>query len=687
MIHKRTNRLIPIQSSAFAMVALVVAAHSACAQTVPVGKPVQPVSTQAADAGLVAKPGRLQIAQGATGDPVSGTSGSPASTSGNPVPQSPSSPLRGSTGTRTSTSGEQVPQTPAGRLELPPDLTGPIEQPASDNTAVPRELLLPREEAIESTQRRRDFKLIDTQAAEFRERFLQAEAIELRIPMPEEMIPLGGKLPPIRLEARYTRPISLNDCVDYALDHNLAIRIQASETDSRKWLYYGALGRYLPDIFLNYRQEYLKGSRLIGGIIPVNFNTPNVTTTAGFNFYGFRGGAVTFGALSNLHTYKAAKQQLYSTVNDSLLDVTRSYYLMVRNEALLEIQTRAVDVSQAQVDLNQQLENAGTGTRFQVLQSETQLARDQQALLTQQVSLRRAAIDLGTTLNLDTNVNLLSVESQVKKVRLIDPNVDINRLMGLAVENRPELKQFEHLRIAAKRNVQVAAAPLYPQLNFFASATGSGATLGKSIVYSEPTFNQVALAGPPQALPVIRTGGPSFAVDNSSLGFGQTPGSTLVLPSGSEFIPPSPVNRQVRASFNIGFQVDWNFEGAGAVNVANIQSARALARKALLQSNQEMMTVYQEVRTSYLTSQTAERQIEVATKEVISSAEQLRLARVRLANGVGTNIDVINAQRDFTGALVNKADAIITFNIAQAQLLRDIGMIGRQTLTTGRLVR
>jgi outer membrane protein TolC len=395
-----------------------------------------------------------------------------------------------------------------------------------------------------------------------------------------------------------------------------------------------------------------------------------------------------FGMLANKHYYRAAKQQLFSTTNDELLAVTRGYYEMVRNEALLEIQTRAVDVSQAQVNLNQQLERAGTGTRFQVLQSETQLARDQQSLLTQEVSLRRAAINLGTILNLDTDVNLLSVESQVRKVRLIDANVDINRLIGLAVQNRPELKQFEHLRLAAKRNIQVAAAPLYPQLNFFGNATGSGATLGKSIVYTQPSFNTVPLAGQPLTNPIIRTGnGPTFAVDNSSLGFGQTPGSSLVLPTGSEFVPPTPTNRQVRASYNLGFQVDWNFEGAGTVAAANIQSSRALARRALLESNQQLMLVLQQVRDSYLTSQTAERQIEVATKEVISAAEELRLARVRLANGVGTNIDVINGQRDFTSALVNKADAIIAFNIAQAQLLRDIGLIGRQTLTSGRLVR
>jgi outer membrane protein TolC len=128
---------------------------------------------------------------------------------------------------------------------------------------------------------------------------------------------------------------------------------------------------------------------LIGGTIPVSFGNPFATATAGFRYYGFRGGSVMFGSLANMHNYRASKQGLRASINDTLLNVTKLYYNLVQNQALLQIQTRAVDVSKAQVLLNQQLERAGTGTRFQVLQSETQLARDEQALLTQEVDLWR----------------------------------------------------------------------------------------------------------------------------------------------------------------------------------------------------------------------------------------------------------------------------------------------------------
>lgn len=569
-------------------------------------------------------------------------------------------------------------------------LTDTLKEKTDDKTGLPRDTK-PVKKGITPDVRKQDFDVINTQAQKFRKRFLKGEAIELRLPMPDQLLPLGGKLPPIRLEASFTRPVSLKDVVDYAIDHNLDIRISKADKDSQKYLFYGSVGRFLPNIDMSYRWEHLQGARLVGGVIPVTFDTPNINTTAGFTLFGFRGGSVLYGALQSLHSYRASQQNVKGTINDVLLAVTRTYYEMVRNEALLEIQTRAVEVSQAQVDLNTQLENAGTGTKFQILQSETQLARDQQNLLTQEVDLRSSAINLATTLNLNAAVNLLSVENQVRKHRLVDPNIGINRLIAIAIKNRPELKKFEHLRIAAKRNIQVQAAPLYPKFSFFGNVAGSGATLTRQYTLSDPTFETVAV-GPPAvapAGPIIGTNGlPTFAADGATLGFGGGggPGSGR-LAAAQVLIPPSRVNRQIRKSFTIGFQFDWNFEALGVPDFANVASAKALARKAMLESNKQLMTVLKEVRESYLASETAERQIEVATKEVISSAEQLRLSRVRLANGVGTNIDVINAQRDFTNALVNKAEAIVAFNIAQAQLLRDMGVISRQTLVSGKIVR
>ncbi len=529
-----------------------------------------------------------------------------------------------------------------------------------------------------------DKEVIDADNKAFDQQFLLGESIELKMPKASELLPLGNKLPPIRLEANYTEPISLKDAVSYAISNNLAIRISYANKEQQKWNLAGTMSGFLPNIILNGQDQYLQGSTLIGGIIPTTFKTPNVSAQAGVQWFGFQGGSVLFGTLSSLHNYRAAKAQVTGTINDTLLAVARGYYNLVNNQALLQIQTKAVDVSRAQVTLNQQLESAGTGTKFQVLQSETQLARDEQNLLIQEVALRTSSIDLATVLNLNAAVNFLSVESSVKKVRLIDPSVDINRLIALAILNRPELKQYEQLRIAARRQIQIAAAPLYPQLQFYGNILGNGATFGKTYNFVPGSFSAVPLDAP-AAGSVISTK-PFLATPTATAG---VPTSTAgpVVAAGEQFTPSQYSSRQMRKSYSIGYRMDWNFPGLGLGSLTSIEAARHNARIALLNSNQSLINVLQQVRESYLNSQTAERQIEVADKAVISSTEELRLARVRLANGVGTNIDVINAQRDFITALVNKANAIITFNLAQVQLLHDTGLISVETLTSGRLVR
>ncbi len=522
------------------------------------------------------------------------------------------------------------------------------------------------------------------------------EDILLKLPSRSELMPVGANLPVIRLEASYNQPISLKDVVNFAALYNLQIGISAEQMQSQKWLLVGALGRYAPDALMSYRTQFLAGSTLVSGIIPVSFATPNVNANAGYRFYGFQGGRVLFGALQSKHNFLASKSALRGTINDVLLLVTRQYYDLVRAQSFLEIRVRAVETSRAQLTLNKQLENAGTGTYFNVLQADTQLAQDELNLLRQEVAFRTAAIALAKTLNLDMSANLMTIDTKVRKVRLVDPSLDINALMRIAIKYRPELKQYEELRLAARRNIQVQAAPLYPQMQFFGSYTGNGATLGPGYRVQPGSFSVVPLTSlgalgsatggaTGAALGGVSTSsgaGPGFAA-GAATGLGPSP----VFAAGEVFNPPRIVKRQMRKSYNIGIEVDWNYFNCGIPDVGNVQSARHIARQALLQANQQFLNVLEQVRTSYLNSLISEREVDVTSRAVASSSEQLRLARVRLANGVGTNIDVLQAQQVWTNSLINKADAILRFNTAQAQLLHDIGIISTDTLTSGRLAK
>lgn len=496
------------------------------------------------------------------------------------------------------------------------------------------------------------------------------EESDLKLPSAADLMPLSKNMPTIRLEAVYNQPVALKDVINFVVLHNLAIGVSTEQMKSQKWLLVGALGKFLPNSVLSYRDLFQAGSTLVGGIIPTNFATPFVTAQAGFQYFGFQGGSVMFGSLLQKHNYMAAKASLGATTNDALNTCAKQYYDLVRAQAFLEIRVRAVETSRAQLVLNQQLERAGTGTYFNVLQADTQLATDEQNLLNQEVTFRTAAINLANTLNLDLGANLMSVDSKVRKVRLIDPSMDINSLLRLAVKYRPELKQYEQLRLAARRQIQVSAAPLYPTFQFYGNYFGNGATLGPGYRVRPGSVS----VGPGSVNNFDQISSPQFGQSTTTPVIGTT-------------TPATEVKRQMRKSYNIGIEVDWNYFNLGVPNVANIQSAKHLARAAMLTANQQFMNVLTQVRTSYLASLVAEKQIDVTTRAVASSSEQLRLARVRLANGVGTNIDVLQAQQVWTQSLINRADAILTFNQAQVQLLRDIGAISVDSLTSGRLTK
>jgi outer membrane protein TolC len=335
------------------------------------------------------------------------------------------------------------------------------------------------------------------------------------------------------------------------------------------------------------------------------------------------------------------------------------------NEALLQIHIKTVETGQALLLVNQDMYANGVNTMMDVLQAKTQLSKDRQALIKQQVDRRQAAIKLATIINEDSGRDLSLGNPHILKVRLIDKSLTIKELLQISLDNRPELKRFEELRLAAIESIKVNKAPLLPQI------TASGATVG--------TFARIFNQSQGQQTPFSTAGG---------VGAGAVSTGSSSLPVNTSSSSSSEERHDAgRSLFFLGVDMQWQLGGMGLTAAAKVQSARYEARRRQLQFLRSLNNVYKEVRDSYLSSMEAECLIAETTDTVNSSREQLRVAKDRLVNGVGTNLDVINAERDYTSALVDKANAIVQFNTAQCQLLRDIGKISVSTLVANTPMR
>jgi OMF family outer membrane factor len=371
----------------------------------------------------------------------------------------------------------------------------------------------------------------------------------------------------------------------------------------------------------------------------------------------FDGGNTIFGAKQAKHIYLAHRYDVQRTINDELLDGAHLYYDLVLQEVLLQIRIKAVETSEALYQKNAIQYKYGANTQLDLLQAETQLADDKQKLISQQIARRKAAVKLATSLNANLDDDLVVSDRLVSPSRLIDDDIRVNELVQIAIDNRPELKKWEQQRLAAKAAIKLAYAPLLPTI----AGTGALATTGAKVV------------------PVNA----AQASSSASTG-GLAPGSFSTNANTSTATGGLNASRKFNLAeiFMIGLSVQWNVGGLGYTDANKIKQARMEARKTQLEFARDLQWVCKDVRDSYLSSIDAKNLIGATTAAVNSSRQQLKVAVIRLDEGVGTDLEVVNSQRSYTNALIEKAKAIVQFNEAQADLLRAMGKISVDTLTS-----
>lgn len=307
-------------------------------------------------------------------------------------------------------------------------------------------------------------------------------AVEMVRPPLKALISTQDNLNPFSFDAEYTGAVTLEEVLKTALGQNLEIANNFAAERIQKYNYLAAASEFLPDLRGGYSLYGLNGAipgALFGGSTGASqsIKLPHhiQLLSAGFNYNAYQGGSVLFGTLEQKHRLKANRALLKGTANDVLLQAAQLYYNLLLNEALLDIRNRAVAISIEQLRINTAQEKAGAATGLDVLQSQAQLASDQQNLVDQQQTRRHSSLQLAHLLNSSFAQDIVSTETTLKKRRVVPKKLPIADLLKIAIDNRPELKQYEELRLAAKKAIVVAAAPLQPTAALAGNVYGVGA--------------------------------------------------------------------------------------------------------------------------------------------------------------------------------------------------------------------
>jgi multidrug efflux system outer membrane protein len=112
---------------------------------------------------------------------------------------------------------------------------------------------------------------------------------------------------------------------------------------------------------------------------------------------------------------------------------------------------------------------------------------------------------------------------------------------------------------------------------------------------------------------------------------------------------------------------------AGGRFEARTAAAEARERAALAQYLQAIRAAFGEVRTALAVQQRSLESFDAESKREAALAESLRLARLRYASGVASQLDVIDAERGLLAARIARIEALRAHRAAIADLFRALG--------------
>ncbi|VAW18802.1 putative outer membrane efflux protein [hydrothermal vent metagenome] len=262
---------------------------------------------------------------------------------------------------------------------------------------------------------------------------------------------------------------TLDDCVTYALGHNLQMNDFKYTEQSGRETYRQSIRNMLPNIngFSNYNIRFGRS---------VDPNDNSIVTTDFFsNNYSIEANMDLFQGFQKLNTIKASKFLYKATKEEAqhqkyllAFRVMQAFYDIQFYEGLLAISTEQQSVSQSNYDLVKKQIELGLKARADLYEAESLLLTDKLNVTQSENKLIAAKLILIQEMNLE-GVSDISVQTEITKKIPFSKSSELqsDSIFAEAKNFIPLIKAQELRTKAAKKQVAVARGDLYPSLSLF----------------------------------------------------------------------------------------------------------------------------------------------------------------------------------------------------------------------------
>lgn len=296
---------------------------------------------------------------------------------------------------------------------------------------------------------------------------------------------------------------TLRECVDYAIENNISVKqsensIELAEVDKRS-----AIGNFLPNLNLSSSSGWNSGLT----VDPTTGVLVNQTTATANG--GFSSGVSIYRGLRNQNELRraelnilAGQYQLDKMKDDISLFVINAYLDVLFGKEAVNVAIPQVEITREQLIRTNQLVEAGTLPRGDLLDVQATLANDEQNLIITQNNVRLALITLAQLLQLEDYENFDVANEEIETLPLINlADYSVDKIFQKALETRNEIKLAETNIEIAESDIKLAKGALQPTLSGFynwnSRYSNRDILVGQEIDPNNPTrvIGQVATTG------------------------------------------------------------------------------------------------------------------------------------------------------------------------------------------------
>lgn len=400
---------------------------------------------------------------------------------------------------------------------------------------------------------------------------------------------------------------------------NLDLRIADSRVEQAKGSYFGSYGNLMPSIRGQLYVERYNGGTIFIQAQPVEVKRLTYRPRLSLDYQLPLGGKPIFQIRAAKFRLDSQDHNRDQILQNALYTVMTQYYEMIRNRMSRVVTEQSLASMELLVKVNESKLKAGFGTRYEIEQARVQLAERQDRVLAARNEAATASIALASTLNLPVSSEFTPDVDALTPIRFIDPQMPMSHFLAKADISRPELKQLTAEIRAARAAYQATFSDLLP------------------------TFGITSYIG----------------------SVGQR-------------------TDQLRPIYQRGISLDFDvLKNMGVNTVGNIKTARSKLAETIAEREKRVNEIHQKLAGAYLDCQRYAQQIHVMKQKADAAEEAYRLAMARFKTGFSIQLEVLQAQTDYTNAIQEIQTAILNYNTTQLRLLLEAGHLTPEAILLG----